>query len=94
MPKVVNYAQFDEKANRGLRSNFFLNHLEKFLSSKSDIGKLSLRLPQNPMVGCLLDSICTKRKDLQCLWGFVGLQYNKKKYFQCLWGSGSLNNNF
>ena len=38
-------------------------------------------------VGCLWDSICTKRKDLQCLWGSVGLQYNKKKYLQCLWGS-------
>ena len=23
----------------------------------------------------------------QCLWGSVGLQYNKKKYSQCLWGS-------
>ena len=38
-------------------------------------------------VGCLWDSICTKRKAWQCLWGSVGLQYNKKKCSQCLWGS-------
>ena len=38
-------------------------------------------------VGCLWDSICTKRKDLQSVWGSVGLQYNKKKYLQCLLGS-------
>ena len=41
-------------------------------------------------VGCLWDSICTKRKDLQCLWGSVGLQYNKKKYLQCRWSSGNV----
>ena len=46
-------------------------------------------------VGCLWDSICTKRKDLQCLWGSVGLQYNNKEIFAMSVGfCGSLNNNF
>ena len=44
--------------------------------------------------GVLWDSIYTRKNNLQCLWGSVGLCYTKKNPLQCLGFCGSLNNNF